>query len=69
MSKGRRSSFSIPAAIEKLDTGRKGALAVMAGSRPFKERYKKARAVTEAIDDLAQDLTGDRERFWEKVRE
>ncbi len=67
MSRGRRASFAVPDALKKLEVGRKGATTVMAGSQPFKNRYNKARAVTEAIDNLVEDLTGDRELFWEKA--
>ncbi|MEX3008379.1 hypothetical protein [Hoeflea sp. TYP-13] len=68
MSKGRRSAFNTPEILEQLEKGRKGALAVMAGSPPFRDRYKKALAITEAIDELTEELTGDREHFWEQVR-
>ncbi len=66
MSRGRRSSFQTPEVLKKLEIGRKGATTVMAGSPPFKDRYKKALAVTQAIDDLAFELTGDKELFWDK---
>ncbi len=61
MSKGRRSAFRNTDVLEKLKAGRTGAVTVMAGSPPFKERYNKAQALVEAIDDLAEELTGDRE--------
>jgi hypothetical protein len=66
MSKGRRSPFRTPDALEKLRVGRDGAIMVCAGSKPFGDTYNKARALKEAIDDLAEDLTGDRELFWTK---
>lgn len=66
MSKGRRTYFMTSEAIENLEQGRAGAAKVQAGSPPFHDRYNKARAVTEAIDDLIEDLTGDRENFWGK---
>lgn len=66
MSRGRRSHYIKSEALELLKEGRHGAAKVLAGSPPFKDRYKKALAVTEAIDDLVEDLTGDRELFWEK---
>ena len=66
MSRGRRSSFTVPEVLECLKAGRDGAVKVMAGVRPFGDTYKKALALTEAVDDLAEDLTGDRETFWDK---
>ncbi|WP_419910396.1 hypothetical protein [Hoeflea sp.] len=66
MSKGRRSALAIPDILEHLKSGRAGAAKVMAGVRPFGDTYKKASALADAIDDLTEDLTGDRERFWEK---
>lgn len=68
MSKGRRSAFRTPDVLEKLKEGRTGAITVLAGSQPFKDQYNKAHAVVEAIDDLAEELTGDRECFWLEVR-
>lgn len=64
MSKGRRSSYVLPDTLEKLRIGRDGAVAVLAGTQPFNDRYKKAAAITQAIDDLVEDLTGNRELFW-----
>ncbi|WP_419911950.1 hypothetical protein [Hoeflea sp.] len=66
MSKGRRSPYSTEEALQMLETGRKGAMKIQAGSQPFKQRYNKAGSVLDAIDDLAKDLTGDPEHFWEK---
>jgi len=66
MSKGRRSPYKLEDVLELLEAGRAGAVRVKAGSQPFKERYNKANAVSEAIDDLAENLTGERERFWAK---
>lgn len=66
MSRGKRSSFITSEALEKLEQGRNGAVTVKAGSPPFHERYNKACAVTKAIDDLVEDLTGDREKLWVK---
>ncbi len=66
MSKGRRSPYSLSDVLDKLQTGRAGAVRVQAGSPPFHDHYNRARAVIEAIDALAEELTGDRERFWSK---
>jgi hypothetical protein len=66
MSKGRRSPFSLSDVLEKLQTGRTGAVRIQAGSPPFHEQYNKARAVVDAIDSLTEELTGDREKFWTK---
>lgn len=66
MTKGRRSAYSVMQALEKLDQGRNGAIKVQAGEQPFHSRYNKALAVIDAIDDLVEDLTGDRERLWTK---
>ncbi len=59
MSRGRRAAFQTTDVLKKLEIGRKAATTVKAGSQPFKDRYNKARAVSEAIDDLVEDLTGD----------
>ncbi|MEM6463566.1 MAG: hypothetical protein AAF724_16800 [Pseudomonadota bacterium] len=64
MSQGRRSPYSLSDVLAKLQTGRAGAVRIQAGSPPFHEKYNKALAVVEAIDDLAEQLTGDREHFW-----
>lgn len=64
MSKGRRSPYSLSDVLEKLQTGRSGAVRIQAGSPPFRDQYNRARAVIDAIDDLAEELTGDREHFW-----
>ncbi len=66
MSKGRRSPYKLDDVLEQLEAGRAGAIRVMAGSQPYKDRFNKAKAVSAAIDDLAEDLTGERERFWAK---
>ena len=66
MSRGRRVAFRKDEVLEMLRIGRDGATRVLAGSPPFKERYNKASAILRAIDDLAEDLTGDRELFWDK---
>ena len=39
---------------------------VMAGVCPLSDTYNRASALADAIDDLTEDLTGDRERFCEK---
>ncbi len=66
MSRGRRSAYSIDEVLKQLERGRVGAVRVQAGSQPFKERYLKAKAITDAIDALVEEMTGDRERFWTK---
>ena len=66
MSKGRRSSFSLDEVLKKLETGRDGATRIMAGSKPFHDRYNRARDITQAIDELVEALTDDPERFWAK---
>ena len=66
MTRARRSSLDLPRTIENLKRGRDGAISVCAAVRPFSEDYNKAQAVTSAIDDLAEALTGDRELFWLK---
>ncbi|MCY6380541.1 hypothetical protein [Hoeflea prorocentri] len=66
MSKGRRSAFCKEEVLDKLRVGRDGAMMVCAGAQPFKDRYNKANAILRSIDDLTEDLTGDREYFWVK---
>ncbi len=50
--------------LEKLKTGRDGAVLVCSKTAPGTPEYKKAAYVLEAVDDLAGELTGDRELFW-----
>ncbi|MCP4317633.1 MAG: hypothetical protein GY789_16855 [Hyphomicrobiales bacterium] len=66
MSRGRRSACSREEVLKQLEAGRAGATRVQAGSQPFKDRYLKAKAITDAIDALVEELTGDREHFWGK---
>lgn len=52
--------------LKKLAVGRNGALQVITESKINSGEYKKASGVTHAIDDLAEELTGEREYFWLK---
>jgi len=66
MSRGRRTHYIKTDALKLLEQGRNGAAKVQGGEPPFHDRYNKAEAVMSAIDDLVEDLTGDRELFWGK---
>jgi len=66
MSRRKRSALDLSLTLSNLKTGRSGAIAVMASTKPFGDRYRLAQAVTKAIDDLVEDVTGDRELFWTK---
>lgn len=64
---GRRSGRGIinkKAALEALREGRSGAIRVHREAKINSPEYQAATAVTQAIDDLAEQLTGDREHFW-----
>lgn len=66
MSKSRRSSYPRDEVLKQLEASRAGAVRVQAGSQPFKDRYNKAKAIIDAIDDLVEEMTGDRELLWGK---
>jgi hypothetical protein len=66
MSKARRSYIDIETTLAGLQKGRQAALAVCAGTKPASDLYNRASALLDAIDDLAEALTGERETFWIK---
>jgi flagellin-like hook-associated protein FlgL len=66
MTHARRSAYALDEVLKQLETGRAGATRVQAGSKSFHDRYNAAKDVTDAIDELVEELTGDRERFWVK---
>jgi hypothetical protein len=66
MSKERRSYIDIETTLAGLQKGREAALAVCAGSNS--NLYNRASALLDAIDDVAEALTGEREAFWTKPR-
>ncbi|MBG6161506.1 hypothetical protein IWQ54_001156 [Labrenzia sp. EL_195] len=49
--------------LEKLGNGRAGAVDVMRQAKIGSPEYKSAGYVADAIDDLAEKLTGDRTHF------
>lgn len=59
---GRGTIKSDPA-LEKLGNGRAGAVQVMREAKIGSPEYKSAGYVADAIDDLAEKLTGDRTHF------
>ena len=61
-----KSKLPIDELLKQLEVGRDGATRIMAGSKPFQGRYNGARDIVMAIDELAEVLTDDRERFWTK---
>jgi hypothetical protein len=63
MTHARRSAYALDEVPKQLEAGRDGAIRVQAGSKPFGDQYNTAKAVTESIDELVEELTGDRERF------
>jgi len=58
-----RGTISIKIALEKLGNGRAGAVQVMREAKIGSPEYKCAGYVADAIDDLAEKLTGDRTHF------
>lgn len=59
---GRRTINKDPA-LEQLGSGRAGAVQVMRQAKIGSPEYKSAGYVADAIDDLAEKLTGDRTHF------
>jgi hypothetical protein len=53
-------------ALEKLGTGRSGAVQVMREAKIGSKEYKLASYATDAIDELAEVLTGDKRHFHSK---
>lgn len=49
--------------LKKLYIGRQGAIQVRTEAKTSSDEYRAATAVTQAIDELAQQLTGDDEYF------
>ncbi|KZM49164.1 hypothetical protein [Labrenzia sp. OB1] len=62
--RSRRGLINKTEVLQKLQTGRAGAVQVCAQAEIGSKEYKLAGYVQEAIDDLADKLTGDREVFW-----
>ena len=59
-----RGVINTKAVLLSLKEGRSGAIRVCREAKINSPEYKAAQAVTEAIDDLAEKLTGNREFFW-----
>lgn len=58
-----RGTIKLDPVLEKLGTGRAGAVQVMREAKIGSPAYKEASNVAEAIDDLTEKLTGDRTHF------
>ena len=58
-----RGTISIETVLERLGNGRAGAVQVMREAKIGSPEYKSAGYVADAIDDLAEKLTGDRTHF------
>lgn len=52
--------------MEKLGVGRVGAIQVRQEAKIKSDEYRAAQGVLDAIDELSETLTGDREYFWLK---
>ncbi len=63
----QRGFVQVDKALEKLGTGRGGAIQVQTQARISSPEYRAAGKVIEAVDELAAALTGDREHFHLKV--
>ena len=59
----QRGHVSTEQVLSKLSTGRQGAIQVHAQARINSDEYRAASAVKDAIDDLAEQLTGDESYF------
>lgn len=66
MSKSVRSYTEAEPALLELGKARETALAVRAGSDLTSDRYGRATVLLDAIDNLAEAITGDRETLWIK---
>ena len=53
-------------ALEKLGIGRSGAVQIMQSAKIGSPEYRAAGDIAEAIDDMAEKLTGDRRHFHSK---
>ena len=62
-----RGSVNKPAILERLKEGRKGAIQVCTEAKINGPEYLAAQVVTDAIDTLAEEITGDRKHFGERV--
>ncbi len=54
-------------ALEKLGSGRSGAVYVLQKAKIGSPEYRAALSTVEAIDDLVELITGDREHFHNKM--
>lgn len=61
-----RGHIKSESALEKLGSGRAGAIQVMREAKIGSKEYRYAGDVCDAIDDLAEKLTGDRTHFHGK---
>lgn len=63
MTRTRRGYVNVTAALEELETGRKGAVRVKTQAKIHSPESRAAEDVLEAIDRLAHELTGDPKHF------
>ena len=61
--RSKRGSINKPVVLAKLKEGRKGAMLVCATAKIGGDEYRAAERVAEAVDDLAEQLTGDAALF------
>ncbi|MBO6507317.1 MAG: hypothetical protein JJ979_02335 [Roseibium sp.] len=61
-----RGHIKAESALEKLAQGRAGAVQIMREAKIGSREYQHAGYVCDAIDDLAEKLTGDRTHFYGK---
>ncbi|ERP95725.1 hypothetical protein Q669_29595 [Labrenzia sp. C1B10] len=62
----RRGFINAEEVLKKLEVGRAGAIQVCTQAKIGSAEYRSANHITEAIDDLAEKLTGDRTYFHGK---
>ena len=61
-----RTSIQIEEILHQLEIGRDGTTRIMAGSRPFHLPFNQTRDISQAIDELVETMTGDREKCHTK---
>ena len=62
----RRGTIKKSEVLTKLEVGRRGAVQVCTEAKINSDEYRRAGAVLTTIDDLTEELTGDRSHFHAK---
>lgn len=64
--RSRRGFINTQEVLEKLSFGRAGAVQVMRSAKIGSPQYRTAMHLSEAVDDIAEKLTGDRTHLHDK---